>query len=104
MTDNLLRKKVVDFAVSQGICTRCFGRRVTKPFRFCDECLALKRGWKARRKAVLRKMVAKTKQREYVRRHVHKKLVEKVTKLDRIRRAVEQGKPLPVSTTFHAKK
>ncbi len=105
---NKLRIKVMNYAESQGICTKCFGRPAEQSLRQCDMCLERKRVYKERKPRPLRrpkmlkqrKTVPITKQREYTQKYLKKALVRKVIKLDRIRYAIEHGKTLPVSTTI----
>jgi len=101
---NKIRRVITDYAKTKGICTQCLRAYVKEGCVQCARCIKLNRDKYRRRREQRAKMEKKAKQREWVRNHKRKKLVEKVTKLDKIRRAVAKGEPLPVSTTFHVKK
>jgi hypothetical protein len=98
---NEIRRVITDFAKKKGICTQCL-RAYAKPHRVqCERCTKLNRDKWNKKQAKKR---IRAKQREYDRKYARKKLAQKVTKLDKIRHAVEQGKPLPPSSTLLDKK
>jgi hypothetical protein len=97
---NPYRKIIIQHAIEENICTKCFGRPTTTT-RQCDICLERKLRWartkrlkkkeKRGRKRLYTDEQRKEKQREYNRKYRKKQKVKKIINLDRIKHAVAKG-------------
>jgi hypothetical protein len=89
------RQVMRDFAVSQKICTKCFGRKTTGKYKQCAVCREGKRLWKLKH-PLLRKARPKMNEaqrrvahRGYIKKYRKKLLANKVRKLDVIKHAMK---------------
>ena len=110
---NPLRKKIMDYAASINICTKCFDRSATMGKRQCERCLKRKRGKanltleekRARQRGYNRtyrlnmgikprKVLTPSEKRDgkrvYDKKYKKNKLYDKIRKLALIRHAVEK--------------
>jgi hypothetical protein len=89
------RKAVIQFCVEHYICTKCMRRPTTSGIFTCEVCrdrnkMVYKVEKPKKKRTKLTEQEKKQRQREYAKKYKHKKLVEKVRKLDRIKHSVEK--------------